>query len=438
MAWRSNKEKDVFNLVLWHELTIIEYSISMNQTISSQNTLFPSFFIGGFECSTHRLRNGRRLDLTAGTQHDRFANEDYRRLRKAGILTARDGFRWHLIEATPGKYDFSSAIPIIRAARENGVKVIWDLLHFGWPDHVDVLAPDFVERFSNYVREVGRVLESEGEHAPYIAPVNEPSFLAWAGGDAAFFNPFKRRHGNKLKYQFVRAAIAATKTMREIHPQTRVFHIDPMINVAPMLSRPQDRAKAERFRQYAFDFWDMICGRLKPELGGHPDYLDVIGVNYYSNNQRIYDGATLEPSNPQYVPLRYLLNEVWERYQRPLFIAETGTEDEARPSWLRYIGQESRAARALGVALEGVCLYPIVNHPGWDDDRHCHNGLWDYAQENGHREAYEPLARELNHQQELMAQEATAPDEEVDVRLLDTAAIAMEEANAHVRPEIEV
>ena len=44
-------------------------------------------------------------------------------------------------------------------------------------------------------------------------------------------------------------------------------------------------------------------------------------------------------------------------------------------------------------------LYPIVNHPGWVDDRHCHNGLWDYADENGVREIYEPLAMELARQQ---------------------------------------
>lgn len=408
----------------------------MNENISiSQNTLFPSFFIGGFECSTHRLRDGRRLDLISATQHDRFADEDYRRLRQSGILTARDGFRWHLIEATPGKYDFSSAIPMIRAARENGVKVIWDLLHFGWPDHVDVLAPDFVERFTNFVREVGRVLESEGEDAPYIAPVNEPSFLSWAGGHAGFFNPFMHEHGNDLKWQFVRAAIAATKAMREIHPQTRVFHIDPMINLVADLSRPEDRVNAERYRQYSFDFWDMICGRLNPILGGQPEYLDVIGVNYYSDNQRIFNGATLELSNPQYIPLHCLLDEVWERYKRPLFIAETGTEDEARPSWLRYIGQESRAARAAGVGLEGVCLYPILNHPGWDDDRHCYNGLWDYAQENGQREAYAPLARELEHQQELMTHEMAAPDEEVDTKTLDAAARTMEEVNARARGE---
>ena len=51
----------------------------------------------------------------------------------------------------------------------------------------------------------------------------------------------------------------------------------------------------------------------------------------------------------------------------------------------------------------GLCLYPIVNHPGWDDDRHCTNGLWDYADEAGHREIFAPLAEELKHQQQLFA-----------------------------------
>jgi hypothetical protein len=32
--------------------------------------LFQNWFIGGFECSTHRRRDGRRLDLLASTRHD--------------------------------------------------------------------------------------------------------------------------------------------------------------------------------------------------------------------------------------------------------------------------------------------------------------------------------------------------------------------------------
>ncbi len=405
----------------------------MNLNIpSSSNSLLPSFFIGGYECSTHRLHNGKRLDLTASTQHDRFVAQDYERLKSVGMLTAREAFRWHLIESEAGKYDFSSALPMLRAARQHGIKVIWDLLHFGWPDHIDIFAADFVARFQNFTRAVIRVLEEEGESAPYIAPINEISFFSWAAGGAGFFNPFVHDRGDELKRQLVSAAIGATRLLQENFADARIFHIDPIINIAADVTRPQDRIVAEGHRQSQFQVWDMICGRRAPELGGKPQYLDVIGANYYSNNQWIHNGSTLGPSSPYYVRLRYMLRELHLRYGRPVFLSETGIEDEARPAWLRYIGQEARATRNLGVPLEGVCLYPILNHPGWDNDRHCYNGLWDYADESGHRAIYAPLARELAHQQELWAQDSETV-EEVDVHSLDAAATAIEEATARAR-----
>jgi hypothetical protein len=81
------------------------------------------------------------------------------------------------------------------------------------------------------------------------------------------------------------------------------------------------------------------------------------------------------------------------------------------------------------VPIEGICLYPIVNHPGWDDDRHCHNGLWDYADDQGNREIYEPLARELDIQQHLIEElprEELPTNEAVDTHLLDVATQWME------------
>src|SRR4051812_24896150 len=97
-----------------------------------------SFFAGGFECSTHVRHSGERLDLIAATQHDTFALPDYLRLQSQGLRVAREGVRWHLVEATRGRYDFSSVLPIIRAARATGTQVMWDLCHFGWPEHLDL------------------------------------------------------------------------------------------------------------------------------------------------------------------------------------------------------------------------------------------------------------------------------------------------------------
>ena len=392
------------------------------------DTIFRSFFMGGFECSTHRLRSGRRLDVVGSTAHDRFALPDYERLVKLGIRTARDGLRWHLIERSPGTYDFGSVLSMLLAARQAGVEVIWDVLHYGWPDDLDIFSDGFVGRFAAFSRAFAALAVRETDGPLWVVPVNEISFFAWAGGDVGIFNPFARQRGDELKLQLVRAAIAAIEAMRDVSSEIRVVHTEPMINVVPHPDRPEDAAAAEGHRQAQFAALDMIAGRTHPELGGREEFVGVLGVNYYIHNQWVYPGGhgtTIEPSHPQYRPVWQMLQELYQRYERPLFIAETGIEDDARPAWLRYMGHEVRTAIREGVPVQGLCLYPIVNHPGWDDDRHCYNGLWDYADANGVREIFEPLASELESQRRLLdgaaAEELPGfPDSERD--LLDVAA----------------
>jgi beta-glucosidase/6-phospho-beta-glucosidase/beta-galactosidase len=404
------------------------------------SSIFRSFFIGGFESSMHRLRDHRRLDLISGTQHDRFVMQDYARLREVDIHCARDAIRWHLIENSPGRYDWSSVLPMVRAARETKTQILWDLLHFGWPDAVDVFRPEFVERFAGLAANFAALLKEETDEVPFFAPVNEISFLAWAGGDEGFFNPFARRRGDELKAQFVRATIAACEAIWSVLPQARIIHVDPIIGIIADPTRPQDRRAAEGHRQSQFSAWDMIAGRAHPELGGQAKYLDIMGVNYYIQNQWIHNGAVLVPSHPQHLLLRYMLREVYERYERPLFIAETGIENDVRPNWLRYIGREVRGAIRLGIPVQGICLYPILNHPGWNDDRHCLNGLWDYADDEGGRDIFAPLAKELERQQRMFAEMADQDEEreeeafnELEYKLLDTSAIKIQEATERAR-----
>ncbi|HXT62595.1 MAG TPA: hypothetical protein VN696_06130 [Pyrinomonadaceae bacterium] len=364
--------------------------------------LFKSFFLGGFECSTHRLASGKRLDEIAFTHHDRFAREDYLRLHEQGMRSARDGLRWHLIEASPGRHDFSSALPPLGAALETRTQVIWDLFHYGWPDWLDLFAPRFIDAFAKYARAFARLWREETNEVLFVCPTNEISFFSWAAGDGAVLNPFCNHRGDELKAQLVRANIAACEALWDVDKRTRIAQIDPMINVLPLDPNSDEQVRAaENYRMSQFEAWDMIEGRLKPELGGAPKYLDIIGGNYYVHNQWIFGAGFIEPDNSRYKPLREIIKELYARYERPFFIAETGIEDELRPKWFRYICTEARAAMDAGVELQGVCLYPIVNHPGWIDDRHCHNGLWDYADENGAREIYQPLADELQNQRRL-------------------------------------
>jgi hypothetical protein len=149
----------------------------------------------------------------------------------------------------------------------------------------------------------------------------------------------------------------------------------------------------------------MLSGRAAPELGGSPEWLDAVGVNFYSDNQWYLDGSTIPLGRHDYRPLADMLVEIYERYGRPVFISETGGEGSARAAWFHYVCDEVREAIRQGAEVAGLCLYPVVSFPGWDDERHRQFGLFSPPRSHGRREAYEPLAAELERQQALLDQE---------------------------------
>lgn len=347
--------------------------------------LFASPLLGGWECSSHRLHTGRRLDLIASTAHDTNTAADYRQLGALGIRAMRDGLRWHRIEARPGRHDFASWRPMLAAARDTGTQVIWDLLHYGWPDDLDIWSAAFPDRFARFAAAAARLHRDETDAIPFWCPVNEISFFAWAGGDAAYLNPFTRGRSFELKVQLARAAIAALHALRDIDPRARFVHAEPLIAIHhdPALGRP--RWEAEGRHDAQFQAVDLIAGRLWPQIGGSPELLDIVGANYYPPNQWIHGGPPIGPDHPLHRPLDDLLFELHARTGRPILITETGTEGEARAPWLAMVLAEVARARTRGVPVEGVCLYPVANHLGWDDDRLCENGLLGHLPVGGTR-----------------------------------------------------
>ena len=364
-----------------------------------RKSTFQSYLMGGFECSTHRNYTGKRLDVIAATRHEEFAEADYERLLSVGMRTARDGIRWHLIEREPFRYDFSSAANQIRAARKTGIEIIWDLFHYGYPDDLDIFSEDFPVRFAAFAEAFIGFLSSEDSRVPFISPVNEISFYSWIAGQVGGFYPFARDCDDEMKRQLVRASIAAIDKIRLVRPEARFVQADPLINIIPESNLPEHISEAKNYHAAQYHSTDMLVGKSEPEIGGGEKYLDVVGVNYYSNNQwRQPGGGKIFLGDSDYRPFSEILLENYRRYNRPILIAETGIEGAARPEWFRYIFEQTEIAAANGVPIEGICLYPIVNHPGWDDDRHCLNGLWCYPDENGKREIYAPLAEEIQKQ----------------------------------------
>lgn len=366
----------------------------------NKSDTFQSFFLGGFECSAHRRADGRRLDLIAGTHHDRWAAHDYAQLRAHGIRTMRDGIRWHLVEQPSGQYDWSSFLPMLHAAHDAGVQVIWDLCHYGWPDHLDIWRPEFVDRFARYAVEVTRLIRDETGTVPIFCPINEVSYWSWAGGDKALIYPLSDHRGWELKHQLIRATIHAIELVRNIEPRARFITAEPLVNVVAHPDRPHDRDEAEAYRRAQFQTCDMLIGELWPGLGGRPEYLDIVGLNYYEKNQWFLGGDAENPEvihadSPYHRSLHDLLGEVYLRYGRPMLISETGAEGDSRGPWLDGVYREVEQAIGAQIPVEGVCLYPVLDYPGWDDERHCPTGLLGLPDMQGHRPVYAPLASVL-------------------------------------------
>jgi hypothetical protein len=197
-----------------------------------------------------------------------------------------------------------------------------------------------------------------------------------------------------------------------VDPRARIVHVDPIIHVIAPPGRPDLEEAARATRNSMYESWDMLRGSRDEDLGGDPKYLDIIAVNYYHTNQWEYltnDRLFWHLKDPRRLPLHCLLQEVYERYRVPMIIGETSHIGIGRGEWIKEIAAEACKARQLGVPLEGICLYPIIDRTDWDNDHHWHNsGLWDLEPNPSgflRRVIDEPYLRDLQEAQRLLAQE---------------------------------
>ncbi|MDD2714072.1 MAG: glycosyltransferase, partial [Simplicispira sp.] len=116
-------------------------------------------------------------------------------------------------------------------------------------------------------------------------------------------------------------------------------------------------------------------------LGGAPRYLDLVGMNYYHDNQWEYgSGKRLHWHLGDQRRRRFsdLAAAVWHRYQRPLCVSETGHIGEGRATWLDDMASEVALCLSRSIPIVGLCLYPLIDRPDWETPDHWHHsGLWD-------------------------------------------------------------
>lgn len=368
-----------------------------------------SFWMGGIEGADHLNSHGVPLDMTRACGHRAHLDEDFRQLAHWGLRTVRESVGWRLCERD-GQVDLTPALQIAEAAQRHGVQVLWTLMHYGTPPDISLLDDRFPERFAQFAGQAAAALAPFSDTPPVYTPINEISFLSWALAETRMLHPYgpaaatgdslagsTLADGFSIKRRLVKAVLLAIDAIRAADPRARFLHVEPVVHVVPPADQPELQQLADQVASYQWQAWDMIAGRLAPELGGNPAALDLIGINHYHNGQwEVVTERRLHwhLRDPRRRPLSRLLYGVWRRYRRPILISETSHIGVGRAEWLDEVATEVQLALAEGVPVHGLCLYPIFDRPDWEREDHWHHsGLWDHCVTGS---ASEPWPRRLD------------------------------------------
>ena len=60
------------------------------------------------------------------------------------------------------------------------------------------------------------------------------------------------------------------------------------------------------------------------------------------------------------------------RYRRPILLSETSHVGSGKGAWIKEVPEQVALAQQLGIDLQGICLYPVVDRPDRDDPHQWH------------------------------------------------------------------
>lgn len=341
----------------------------------------------GIECSFLPHLN---VDQFEWTQHNRFWREDFRRAREElGIANLRYAFPWHKIEAEPGKFDWSIPDERIAVAKEMGIELYLDVMHFGMPLWLkqaagDLEFPESLERFTEAM--VTRYASSVSTWCP----CNEPLVLALFSGDFGFWPPHSRKWRGYMPVltRIVQAVSRSMRAIRRVQPDATILHCD---NVENYKSRDAELAVEVRRRNLRrFLVLDLLMGRMDrhhplfnwvtsygmSELDlewfrSHPQTPDVLGIDYYPHSDwqldKVGNGVRQRRSETP-VGLYGVANAYYNRYGLPMMLTETSIEGQGinREIWLEETVEDCRRLREEGVPMLGYFWWPMVDQVDWD------------------------------------------------------------------------
>lgn len=369
---------------------------------------FPPDFLWGTATSSYQVEgnntnsdwyeweaaDGSRIkgDPGAGRASDWWENaeRDLDIAVELGNNAHRLSLEWSRIEPEPSVFDEAAIAryrTILQGCHDRGLEPMVTLHHFSNPlwlvekgDFNNDISIDYFRRYAT------KVAAELGDLIPKWITINEPvTYLVSRYLNRTFPNPGRYGFGSLFQalHNMLRCHAAAYHAIKEARPDSLIGTAN---NIQVFEPRPGggfiDRRWAKTVdRIYNFSWPDALeTGRYRGFTGrkffkGLAGTHDFIGINYYTRfylhfppppgfvdldwgpDATVSDGDYGEVYAPG---LFQVLDRVWKRYRKPIYITENGVPDAAdrlRPGFL--LGHLQQVWRAINFC------YPVMGYYHW-------------------------------------------------------------------------
>jgi dTDP-4-dehydrorhamnose reductase len=359
---------------------------------------------GGIECTVVRVGDDFR-DEVAETGH-LHRLDDLDQIAALGIRTLRYPVLWETIAPVdPDRCDWSWHDARLVRLSTLGISPIAGLVHHGsGPRYTSLVDPGFAEGLARHARRVA-------ERYPWIeafTPVNEPLTTARFSGLYGHWYPHGRDQRTFLRalVNQCRATLLAMRAIRAVTPKARLVQTE---DLGKSFARPRLAYQAEYENERRWLSFDLLCGRVDDthpwwsrflEAGVTAEDLrefltgeatpDIFGVNHYLTSDRYLDDrverypdwcrggngrhryADVEAVRlrlaPGLVGPRARLEEIWERYRKPVAITEAhhGCTRDEQLRWLKEIWDAAEDCREAGADIRAVTVWSMFGAVDWN------------------------------------------------------------------------
>lgn len=307
--------------------------------------------------------------------------DDFDLLQSMNLNTFRFSIEWSRLEPHEGQWD-SAAVDFYRKyiseLHRRRVRPIVTLFHFTLPVWFSERGGFALRRnVKCFERFVEKVMDEFGPQLADIITINEPTIYAAQSYLEGNWPPNVRSRWQSWRV-LENMLLAHRRAAKIIHARGSKYQVSLAHHVSYIYAG--DDAWLSQASAAIFD-WFQNHYAIRRTIKS----CDFIGVNYYNSdriygyrkhnpNSRVSDiGWDMQPAN-----LRYVLEELAERYKKPLIVTENGladADDTNRGWWLQETIQALWQARQNGADVRGYIHWSLLDNVEWDKGRWPRFGL---------------------------------------------------------------